>query len=105
VSTVHVTLGGAALATPRTTTLGPGEIGYLTYGLNNKGHKLLRAELGNQLGARLTVSTVSAVATTAPSSTTTPPSSTPIPQGSGGAGVASVGAKTTMGLISLVSFR
>ena len=43
VSTVHVTLAGAALAKVKTTTLGPGEIGYLTYNLNNKGHKLLRA--------------------------------------------------------------
>jgi hypothetical protein len=100
VSTVHVTLAGAALAKVQTTTLGPGEIGYLTYNLNNKGHRLLRAELGDQVGARLTVSTTSPAGTT---STTTTPASTSSPANSGGA--AAGGPKTTMALISLVSFR
>jgi Domain of unknown function (DUF1906) len=84
VSTVRVTLAGAALAKPTTTTLGPGEIGYLTYGLNNKGHELLRAATGNQLGARLTVSSAA-------------------PSSSGGASL--VGGRPTMALIQLVSFR
>jgi hypothetical protein len=101
VSTVHVTLAGAALAKVKTTTLGPGEIGYLTYSLNNQGHKLLRAELGNQLGARLTVSTTSPAGGT--STTTTAPSSTSSPADSGGA--AAGGPKATMALIQLVSFR
>ncbi|HEX3615826.1 MAG TPA: glycoside hydrolase domain-containing protein [Solirubrobacteraceae bacterium] len=103
VSTVQVTLGGVALAKRRTTTIGPGEIGYLTYNLNNRGHKLLRAELGNQLGARLSVSTsspgTSSTATTTQPTTTT----TNAPLSSGGS--AAGGPKATMALISLVSFR
>ncbi|MDE3131490.1 MAG: DUF1906 domain-containing protein, partial [Acidobacteriota bacterium] len=74
VATVHVTLAGKTLARAHTTTLAPGEMGYLTYGLNNQGHKLLRAQTGNQLGARLTVSTTSPTASIAPPSTA-PPSS------------------------------
>jgi hypothetical protein len=97
VSTVDVTLGGNQLASAHTTTLGPGEVGYMTYNLNNKGHKLLRAETGNQLGARLTVSTAAPSGATSPSAATTPPTS-------GGASIASAG-RTTMALISLVSFR
>jgi len=103
VSTVHVTLAGAALAKGQTTTLGPGEIGYLTYNLNNRGHRLLRAEPGNQLGARLTVSTTSPAGTTSTTTTTTTSSSTSAPADSGGA--AAGGPKTTMALIQLVSFR
>ena len=118
VSTVQVTLGGAALATPGTTTIGPGEIGYLTYNLNNKGHRLLKSEPGNQLGARLTVSTAappsttSPAGTTSPPGTTTPPGGTTAPPGSGGSGIAAAArastasaAKTATALISLVSFR
>ena len=103
VSTVHVTLGAASLSTAtKPTTIGPGEIGYLTYNLNNKGHRLLKAAPGNQLGARLTVSTAAPVSATPPSTTT--PSSTTTPPSSGGASIASA-TKTTMALISLVSFR
>ncbi|HEX3804447.1 MAG TPA: glycoside hydrolase domain-containing protein [Solirubrobacteraceae bacterium] len=58
--TTRVTLAGAALAQPRTQTLGAGEVGYLTFALNNKGHKLLQASKGNQLGARVTVTTAAA---------------------------------------------
>jgi hypothetical protein len=109
VSTVHVTLAGAALAAPRTTTLGPGEIGYLTYGLDNHGHKLLRAELGNQLGARLTVTTAVPSTTTPAPTGTPPPASSGSSSGSGGGGLGTAAAatstKTTMALISLVSFR
>lgn len=58
--TTHVTLAGAALAAPRTQTLGAGEVGYLTFTLNNNGHALLKASKGNQLGARVTVTTAAA---------------------------------------------
>lgn len=85
VATTRVTLGGAALAPPHTQTLGAGEVGYLTYPLNQKGHKLLRREVGNQLGARVTVTS------TAPSTT--------------GAAAATGGSKTATALISLDSFR
>ncbi len=85
VATTRVTLGGAALAQPRTQTLGAGEIGYLTYQLNAKGHRLLRGKIGNQLGARVTVST-------------SPPSNT-------GAAAAIDSAKAATALISLDSFR
>lgn len=98
VSTVQVTLRGAALSKLRTTTIGPGEIGYLTYTLNTRGHELLREALGNQLGARLSVST------TAPGTTsTTTPTTTSSPLGSGGA--AAGGPRLTTALLSLVSFR
>jgi hypothetical protein len=101
VSTVQVTLGGVALAKVQTTTLGPGELGYLTYNLNKRGHELLRAALGNQLGARLTVSTSSAATSTTTTTTTTTSSSTSLASGGAAAG----GPKSTIALISLVSFR
>jgi hypothetical protein len=85
VATTRVTLAGAALAQARTQTLGAGEVGYLTYELNAKGHRLLRGKAGNQLGARVTVST------TAPSST--------------GAAAATGSSKAATALISLDSFR
>lgn len=86
VATTRVTLAGDALAEPRTVTLGPGEIGYLTYRLNNRGHLLLRAKTSNQLGARVRV-------TTAASSST------------GAAAATVAGTKTAMALVSLDSFR
>lgn len=85
IATTLVTRGGVALSQPRTQTLGAGEIGYLTYQLNKQGHKLLRAQAGNQLGARVTVST-------------TPPSST-------GAAAATSPPKAATALLSLDSFR
>ena len=85
VATTRVTLGGVALAQPHTQTLGAGEIGYLTYQLNSRAHILLRNRAGNQLGARVTV-------TTAASSST------------GGAAI-TADSKTTMALVSLQSFR
>lgn len=85
VATTRVTLGGATLAAPRTQTIGSGEIGYLTYRLNNRGHRLLRASRGNQLGARVTVT-----------------SSAPTSTGASGTAAAT---KTAMALISLVGFR
>ena len=129
VSTVSVTLGSESLAPPHTVTIGPGEIGYLTYTLNRRGHKLLRAAPGNQLGARLTVTTAVAPAapvtpgttttttvptptTTAPTPTTsTPTSTTTTPTspaaGSSSSGGASIAAasRSTMALLSLVAFR
>jgi hypothetical protein len=104
-STLTVTLGGNALAKPRTTILGPGEIGYLTYALNNRGHRLLRAARGNQLGARLTVvtSAPTATSTTSPPTTTTTTTSSPAAP-SGGASIASA-SKTTLALVALVAFR
>jgi hypothetical protein len=105
VSTVRVTLGGLALAPPRTTTLGPGEVGYLTYTLNKRGHRLLHAAPGNQLGARLTVSTASPAGSSAPSGTPPPASSTAPSSPTGGAGTASAGPHSAMALISLVAFR
>ncbi len=85
VATTKLTRAGAALATPRTQTLGAGEIGYLTYRLSAQGHALLRALPGNQLGARVTV-------TTAP----------PAPSA---AGSVDKGPRTAMALVSLESFR
>jgi hypothetical protein len=84
-ATTRVTLGGVALAQPKTQTLGAGEIGYLTYQLNAKAHTLLRQKVGNQLGARVTVTTA------APTST--------------GGAAATAGTKTATALISLESFR
>ncbi len=84
-ATTHVTLGGVALAQPQTQTLGAGEIGYLTYQLNAKAHKQLRAKVGNQLGARVTVTTA------APSST--------------GGAAATAGPKAAVAFVSLDSFR
>jgi hypothetical protein len=109
VSTVQVTLAGNVLSKKQTTTLGPGEIGYLTYDMNNKGHRLLHARVGNQLGARLTVSTTMS-STSSSSSSTAAPSTTSLSTGSpgsnGGAGIAAASVtKSTMALISLVSFR
>jgi hypothetical protein len=116
VAAVTVSRAGNTIASPRTTTLGPGEVGYLTYTLNRVGHRLLRAAPGNQLGARLSVSTTAPVLTTSTTSTTTttttPTTTTTatttttgtatVP--SGGASIASA-AKTSMALISLVAFR
>ena len=57
VSTARVTLKGQPLAPPRTVTLGAGEVGYLTFRLNKRAHEMLVAAPGNQLGARVTVTT------------------------------------------------
>jgi Domain of unknown function (DUF1906) len=81
--TTRVTLAGAALAPPRTQTLGAGEVGYLAFTLNNKGHALLKASKGNQLGARVTVTTAAAP---------------------GAVGVVSR-SSTAMGLVALDSYR
>lgn len=51
---------GALIATVRAQTLGAGEIGYLWFTLTAKGHALLRASKGNQLGVRLAVTTATA---------------------------------------------
>lgn len=85
VATIHVTRGKTVLAAAQMQTLGAGELGYATYRLNAKGHQLLRAQAGNQLGARVSI-------------TTAPPSST-------GGSAATAGATTATALIALASFR
>ena len=57
-STRVTTRSGALLATARTQTLGAGEIGYLWFTMTDRGHALLRASRGNQLGARVVLTTV-----------------------------------------------
>jgi hypothetical protein len=83
VTTTHLTRAGATIASPRTQTLGAGEIGYLAFTLNAKGHASLKASKGNQYGARVTVTTG-----TAP----------------GAVGVAAASG-TAMALVSLDSYR
>ena len=51
------TADGRVLATARTQTLGVGELGYLTFTMTNRGHALLQGNAGNQLAARVIVST------------------------------------------------
>lgn len=89
-TTTRVTRGGAALSIARTQTLGPGEVGYLTYTLTTRAHRLLMRSKGNQLGARVTV-TSGAVSSTTPSST-------------GGASTAAIGSPA-MALVALISYR
>jgi hypothetical protein len=48
---------GTVIATARPQTLGAGEIGYLWFTMTAKGHALLRASEGNQLGVRVGVTT------------------------------------------------
>jgi Domain of unknown function (DUF1906) len=51
------TRSGAVIATARAQTLGAGEIGYLWFTMTAKGHALLKASEGNQLGVRVAVTT------------------------------------------------
>ena len=51
------TRSGALIATARAQTLGAGEISYLWFTMTAKGHELLKASKGNQLGARVTLTT------------------------------------------------
>lgn len=76
---------GGVIATARTQTLGVGELGYLTFTMTNRGHALLQRSAGNQLAARVVVSTAAS-------------------DGGGSAPSAPVGA-TAAALVSLVSFR
>ncbi len=62
-ATVTVGRGGTPISTPRTQTVGSGELAYLTYTLTSAGHQLLVAAKGNQLGARVTVATAPAAPT------------------------------------------
>jgi hypothetical protein len=105
VSTIHVTLGGVALAAPQTATIGRGEIGYLTYRLNVRAHTLLHASSGNQLGARVTITTQPAAPPTSTGQSSggapTSPPTGGIATGTGTPGVY----KTAMALVSLVAFR
>ncbi len=75
---------GQLIAQSQPQTLGVGELGYLSFRMTRQGHRLLSHALGNQLGARVTVTT----------SATTPTPAT---------GAAAPGA-TTSALISLASF-
>jgi hypothetical protein len=56
-STRVTTRSGAVIATARAQTLGAGEIGYLWFTMTAKGHALLKASHGNQLGVRAAVTT------------------------------------------------
>ncbi len=85
VATVRVSLGGVALAPVHMQTLGAGEVGYLTYQLSARAHTLLRQTVGNQMGARVTVSTIASSST--------------------GGAAATAGAETATALVSLDSFR
>jgi hypothetical protein len=55
VASTTVTRAGIPIATSQPQTLGAGELGYLTFRLTAKGHALLRASKGNQLGARVSI--------------------------------------------------
>lgn len=78
------TPGGAAIATSPTQTLGSGRLGYLSFRMTAKGHKLLHATKGNQLAARVRITT-----------------SAPSPSG----GAATVAGPTVSALASLDSFH
>jgi hypothetical protein len=64
------TRSGKSIATPRTQTLGSGEVGYLTFRLTAAGHALLAADFGNQLPARVAVSAIAQTGTPMPSTAT-----------------------------------
>ena len=55
------TPAGGLLATARTQSVGVGELAYLTYTMTNHGHALLERSRGNQLAARIVVSTAAPV--------------------------------------------
>lgn len=84
--TMRITLHGDAIATARKQTLGPDEVGYVIFRMNRKGHDLLRAAPGNQLGARVQITTAPAPTPTSGGLSTTP-------------------GATAMALVSLVGFR
>lgn len=67
-----VTRAGIAIATSRPQTLGAGEVGYLTFRMTAKGHALLRESRGNQLGARVSVRSVTVSSTGGATVTVTP---------------------------------
>jgi glycoside hydrolase-like protein len=85
VTTTTVTRSGIPIATSQPQTLGAGEVGYLTFRMTANGHALLRASRGNQLGARISVRSVSASST--------------------GGATANVTSRTAMALVSLDSYR
>jgi hypothetical protein len=121
-TTQVTTRGGRPLATPRTQTVGSGEIAYLAFRLTASGHALLRASVGNQLPARVAVSTTTVSTTAVPVSTSpvsaTPPTTNPVSTATTGtnpqtgavaasaasAGAAVAGPRATA-LVSLDSYR
>jgi hypothetical protein len=72
VATTTVTRSGIPIATSQPQTLGAGEVGYLTFRLTANGHALLRASRGNQLGARVSVRSVTSSSTGGATATATP---------------------------------
>ena len=56
-STRITTRSGVLIATAQAQTLGAGEIGYIWFTMTAKGHALLKASKGNQLGVRVAVTT------------------------------------------------
>jgi hypothetical protein len=82
------TRAGAVISDVRSQVLGSGQTGYLTFTLNNHGHTLLKADVGNQLAARVQVT------------------STPAAISNGAAAVQSATRTTTArATVSLVSYR
>ena len=73
------------MATARTQTLGAGELGYLTFTMTNRGHALLQRSAGNQLAARVVVTTAAS--------------------DSGGSAPSAQDGATAAALVSLDSFR
>jgi len=113
------TRGGRLIAAPRVQTVGSGEIAYLGFRLTSAGHALLRSTLGNQLPARVAVSTTTSSAapvsttttsaapvatTTTTTSTTTTTTTITNPQTGAVATSAAAGTKATA-LVALDSYR
>jgi hypothetical protein len=72
VAMTTITRAGVPIATSHPQTLGAGEVGYLTFRMTANGHALLRASKGNQLGARVSIRTVSSSSTGGATATATP---------------------------------
>ena len=72
VAATTITRAGIPIATSRPQTLGAGEVGYLTFRMTANGHALLRASKGNQLGARVSIRSVSSSSTGGATATATP---------------------------------
>ncbi|HEY3774626.1 MAG TPA: DUF1906 domain-containing protein [Solirubrobacteraceae bacterium] len=59
-ATPTVRVGGRTIAVSRSQTIGPEEIGYLSFQMTGAGHRLLMRATGNQLGATVSVSSPTA---------------------------------------------
>ncbi len=87
-TTKVTTRAGALISYVKSQTLGSGQTGYLTFTLTNHGHALLKADLDNQLAARVLVT------------------STPAAISNGAAGIqVATKATTAKATVSLVSYR